>query len=450
MAISKQTAMAGRFPATADVYATLTGGASLPVVEVDRDAARAPRVRIVKRANQWARDPNALITTTLGHALGELPVREWEMYHAAAKTALSRNGFAGEEYDYGIGTYLQNRHLVIWDRGNLRLRRGGIFSRTDAARSAMSGRLGEAMLFLFMKARQYRFWDHIPALAERALNKLAVPHKEQVRFSKMVRTSFPDGAETGKRPDFVFEKKDGESALAEAKGAFIEQGGSPSMVKGDFGHGLSQLAAWERRIRPRAKKCFVVGTYLREIGDPHGDPSLVAFVDPEDDAPEDGIEVEFPSDWVRRGNYGAWLIGMGFDGAGEALRNGEEIRTIPCTLPTITLGRQRFAFIYDSCLPPWWWSHELFFFLTLRHRILGKGDVSHVPIVGVEVDTLRSVETSVNNSAHFLTIDAEPGVPDTVFPEWFSGSIFPDGSLVGALHVHPSKIPIDGEQTFQL
>ncbi len=436
--------MAGRHPATADLAIRLTGASALPVVEVDRADVLAPRRRIIKP--HWPPDPAAIRTTALGHALSELSIREWDICHAVAKTALARGGSTAEEHDYAAGTYLQNRHLVVWNGENLRLRPGGILSRTDAARTALSGRIGEAVLYLFMKDRGYRYWDHIPGLVERAFNKNAVPHAEKVRFTNIVKSSFPDGANAGKRPDFAFEKRDGESALAEAKGGLISNGSAPSTVKGDLSQGLQQLEAWAKRLRPRPKKSFVVGTYLREVDDTHADPSLIAFVDPDSTADSDDMTAEYPKDWIRRGNYGAWLIGMGFSVAGESLRNGEEVRTHPHTLPIVALAGRRYAFTSDSCCMPWPWLIDGPFF----HRHIFGPDELHMPIFGIEVDALRAIEKSVNNSSQSLLFDVEEQVSASELPDWFSGSVFPDGSMIGALHVSRRGFRIDDVETFKL
>lgn len=445
--------MARRFPITADLYSKLTGDATLPIVEVERASVIAKRKRIVKAIAQWGAAPVGQEPTTLGHTISGLAVREWEVFHATAKTALARGGTAAEEYDYAVGTFLQNRHLVVWNRGNLRLRRGGIFSRSDSARTATAGRFGEAVLQLFMtKAKGYKYWDHIPALVERAFNKAAAPHKEQLRFANIVKSSFPDGVNAGKRPDFAFEKANGECGLAEAKGSFIDPGASPSMIKGDFAQGLQQLDAWNGHLRRKATKSFVVGTYLREVGDEHADPSLIAFVDPEGDATSGDEIIDYPDDWIRRGNYGAWLDGMGFSSAGNALKNGIEIATEPRLLPVITLGRRQYAITFDKCWSPWWWEwDELRWFAAIEGRSR-RGYEEHIPVFGMEIDTLHAVESSVNNSAETLVVQSATDtlIEDADFPEWFSGSVFPDGSLIGALHVPRRGFRIDREEKFRL
>src|SRR6202035_4403219 len=53
--------------------------------------------------------------------------------------------------------------------------------------------------------------------------------------------------------------------------------------------------------------------------------------------------VEFPRDWIRRGNYGNWLIGMGFAESGNALRRGVEVGLPERPIPIVDIGRRRFA-----------------------------------------------------------------------------------------------------------
>ena len=96
-------------------------------------------------------------------------------------------------------------------------------------------------------------------------------------------------------------------------------------------------------ISPTPGKSFAIGTYFRDASDSTGDPSLIAFVDPPGEADGTAPAAEFPSDWIRRGNYGAWLIGMGFTESGNALRNGTEIRLPARQIPVVNLGGRSFG-----------------------------------------------------------------------------------------------------------
>ena len=74
-------------------------------------------------------------------------------------------------------------YLLDWRSENLRVRDAGIFSYKDASRTFRAGRNGEAILNLWAVENGYVYWDHLPTLVERALNKARISHEEQVRFA---------------------------------------------------------------------------------------------------------------------------------------------------------------------------------------------------------------------------------------------------------------------------
>ncbi len=156
------------------------GRSRVPIVEVDRAAATTPRRRIVRAVHKWPPDSQAVATTTVGHAKSELPLRAWEFYHAAAKTELAR-GFTDEEAErIALGFSLQTDSLLLWNPNNLRLRDGGVFSRKDSSRTALAGRFGEAATYLLMIQQGYVYWDHVPSLIERAMNKARIAHRDHL------------------------------------------------------------------------------------------------------------------------------------------------------------------------------------------------------------------------------------------------------------------------------
>jgi hypothetical protein len=210
-------------------------------------------------------------------------------------------------------------------------------------------------------------------------------------------------------------------------------------MKSDLAHGLEQLDAWRDFILPRPQKTFVVGTYLREITDRHSDPSLVAFVDPDGDGPPKDEAVEFPADWIRRANYGAWLTGMGFVESGESLQTGRTAATQAATLQILPIGRQQFAVTpldRDCCIPfpSLDWPEWLYFWRR-------SGMWPDLPVIGIEVRRLRAVERAVNaDGVNLTTLMQESQIVDDhmrdiAFPEWLSGSVMPDGTLLGSIHL---------------
>lgn len=364
------------------------------------------------------------------------------MYHAAAKTELARSFTQAEATANAYGFYQLTRSLLDWNPDNLRLRSGGIFSRKDAVRTSFASRFGEAMLHLFMVQNGYAYWDHIPSLAERALNKAEIRHDEQVRVARAIAARLRRAGRPDKEPDFAFEKPDRQVALAEAKGGFVQPDSPPSTVKGDLSHALDQLGAWIDFVLPRPRKCFAVGTYLRERGDHFSDPSLLAFVDPEPHDTTPLEQVPFADDWIRRGNYGSWLIGMGLSDAGHALRAGQTVELPPRELPILSLGGRLFACVF---------AHQLLWTPLLpRLRALGAFHAD-VHVIGLELQNMRRIENAVHAPDATLLEDMSMAdFVDVSTPNWFSGSIMPDGSLYGLVHLDQMDFPFSDFDRFKL
>lgn len=155
----------------------------LPIVELERMTVSTPRKRIAKALDKWPQDRDAVLTTTVGHAKSVLQLLAWEFCHAAAKTELANSFSSSEVVNNAFGYHLLTRNLLDWQPANLRLRDRGIFSRKDAARTSYAGRFGEAVTYLLMLQKGYVYWDHLPSLVERAINKAQITHDEQVRVA---------------------------------------------------------------------------------------------------------------------------------------------------------------------------------------------------------------------------------------------------------------------------
>jgi hypothetical protein len=425
------------------------GRSKLPVVELDKTSVEKPYKRLVRPIHSWPSDPAALLTSTLGHAKAELNIRAWSLCHAAAKTELARGWSADALATAAWAFVLNTDTLLNWNPQNLRLLKDGVFSRKDSARTALAGRMGDAIAYLFMLDKGYVYWDHLPALIERAFNKNAIPHEDQLRIAAVIKSRLVHKGPPDKQPDFAFETASRQIALAEAKGAFVPPDCRPRAAKGDLAYGLKQLAAWQSFIKPAPHKSFAIGTYLREIGDPYPDPSLIAFVDPEDDIPSDRY-AEFPEDWIRRGNYGAWLIGMGLTTAGIALRNGETAEVTRRELLVLPIGKHLFAVVTDELPGTYLWQ-EPFWDLPMSryHRLASASFDIHVS--GIEVDNLRHIERAVSPETTALPNDMVVQASAVAeFPDWFSGSILPDGTLFGALHIDRHPFPMLDTVTFRL
>jgi hypothetical protein len=183
-----------------------------------------------------------------------------------------------------------------------------------------------------------------------------------------------------------------------------------------------------------------------------------------------GIDVpRIPTDFVRRGNYGAWLMGMGFEDSGNALRNGVEAETLPIELPVFEYLGYRFAFVLNPFLCPCLISLMVFnprsreqrqFIETLRSKLaedwLGP-ILGAVPVVGMEVSNLKQVEKAVNNTSDHQSL-LEVVIVETptsltsirVSSEGFRGSVFPDGSMFGFLEPESPIWKTLGSEKFKL
>ena len=361
----------------------------------------------------------------------------------AKKTELAGSFSVGEGVYAALLAGAEFRRFFDWLPPNFRVRDQGIFSRIDATRTYLAGRSGVAINCLLMNHWDYVFWDHVPTLYARALRRANISHAESVRRASIIASRYSSGI-PAKEPDFAFEKANGEVALMESKGRLVNPGDANPPAKGDLKEALDQLAQWPQLINPMPQKSFAIGTYLRETSDTT-EPSLILYVDPPPRRDTRIEPVDFPSDWIRRGNYGNWLVGMGLEDAGFALREGREKPVEEVTLPVLTVGGSRFAFTIEG------------FGVSSRARMLDFRDFLHWPdfiprngrfvVNGIEVSVLRSLERALRNGADLSLMEVEP-LPVIDLPEVFYGSALPDGSLWAALRWEEFR-PFDHE-TFKL
>lgn len=395
--------------------------ATLPIVELDR--ARVQRGRAHIRPLPTDRD--------------ELRVTAWNLYHAAKKAELACR-FTTDSLDHLAHCFANEHHgLFRWNGEELRLSHGVTDMYETAARASRARTVGEGMLLLAMQHAGYVFWDRLDLLVKRALRRELLRHPESVRRARAIRKRI-DARGNGNRSDFVIENGKPETALAEAKGSFVSPGAT-STIKPDLRHALKQLAATKPLISPQPTKTYAVGTYLREVDDQHNEGSLIAFVDPAD-RDDAELAVEFPPDWIRRGNYAAWLLGMGFGEAANALRHGVSRDGITVSLPVKRVGGGEFAYVVSGVqlrldrsrrLPremihDWWLHWPEFWFGPWREYV-------QLNILGLRVDVLAAVSraTVVQDGQVLLGIEPTPALDTGAF----DGSVMPDGSMCGALMV---------------
>lgn len=442
-----------------------TGTSRLPVVELPRDDVAKPRKRIRIRygSKKW-HDADC----SFGDFSDELRFNAWAFYHAAKKTELACS-FTPRQLDRWAQDFADEyRELFVWRTANLRRVDRSVFEVEDFASKGLAGRFGEAVAYLFMISRGYRYWDRIGTLWERASRHQNISHAEMTKRARVIAAKIKSGR-PDLEPDFAFETAAQEVALAEAKGSFVHPEQDNPNPKEQLSHALNQLAAWAKFIAPAPRKSFGIGAYFRDVSDTGKDPSLVAFVDPPSDADPETSPVEFPNDWIRRGNYGAWLIGMGFRAAGEALRNAAAYETTTVSVWVVNLSGRRFAVLPQrlvlkepfrpSAHVPFWF-HPRFFWDGPPDLILRELGIQGVEVLGLDILVLRYIERAIKSPEMpvLLGIEREDGTYENSPPQQtrvslegadgFDGSIMPDGSLVGILRANDLRTVV--EERFDL
>ena len=422
-----------------------TGSSTLPVVELVRKDVEADRKSIRIRRGSKKR---ATQDCSFGKFREHIGIGAWPFFHAAKKTELTTT-FTTPEVDHrALNFASEHSEFFVWNTANLRRVDRSIFSLEDFAEAGLAGRFGEAVAYLTMVKWGYVYWDRIAVLWERAVAKSGMTHPEQVKNAKAIASKLaverPD-----KEPDFALEKTTGEVALMESKGSFVHPINDNPSVKDDLRNALKQIAAWSGMISPTPAKSFAIGTYFRDASDKSGDPSLIAFVDPPGSRGNFPATAELPTDWIRRGNYGAWLIGMGFPQSGNALRRGIGVELPGRQIPVVNVGGRSFAVTIEGLVlkrnrrfpgpHPMFWFDPWFFIDELRYhhlpaRFWRELGVVALRVIGTELGTLRLIENSAVNPASMslLQRDAQGGdfEPPTT-GDGFAGSIFPDGTLFG-------------------
>jgi len=430
----------------------------LPIIELDKTDVQTDYKRIRMRSGSLKR---ARAQCSFGDFTGSLNFNAWSFFHAAKKTELT-SSFTTELIDRrAIGFSEDYNQLFVWNTPNLRRVDRSVFALEDFAGSGLAGRCGEAIACLTMAQWGYAFWDRIAVLWERAAANSGMTHPEMVKLAKVI--SSKTSSRPDLEPDFAFEKATSEVAMMEAKGSFVHPIDDSPSTKDDLRHGLDQLNAWSEMIVPAPQKSFVIGTYFRDASDTTGDPSLIAFVDPVGANDASGLQIELPSDWIRRGNYGAWLNGMGFSATGNALRNGRQISPPEQELPILRFGERDYAVTFQRVvikqsrarrLPrfaiPWWEPGLVPDELWHHPRIIRELGIVGIQVMSIDIGVLELIERAVTDSASSSLMDIDVGdmLAQDSTTDGLMGSIFPDRTLFGT--VAPEVLANAGTRVYRL
>lgn len=432
------------------------GTSQLPLVEIDKTKVQTKHKSILlPKAQRQAAECSYGASDQ-----APLPFSAWEFFHAAKKTELATSFTPSFADQRAFAFALEHEDTFLWNPTNFRKRDSTVFSLEDFAETGLAGRVGEAIAYLTMVHWGYAFWDRCATVWARAARNANITHADQLKVAHYISSLVASG-KPQKEPDFIFEKHSGDVALMEAKGGFVEPGNDYPYTKKILNQSLKQLGAWSSVIAPTPAKSYGIATLLREENDSHGDPSLIAYVDPPAAGNPDIDPVEYRPDAIRRGNFGAWLIGMGFRNSGLALADRREIDTATVELPVITLNGVDFALSIQGWrvnrhlfAPFSWWPFDLWHVPLLhRYEFLRDIGVTGIYALGLEIGTLSAVSAALVNPASNSMMD----LPICDFgrqsvmqgQDGFYGSVFPDGSLLGIV----SSRDLDREmrtETFKL
>lgn len=387
------------------VYRAFTGSSILPIHELDKTAVQKPYGRI----------------RPLPAPMDSLSLSSWSLAHAIKKADCARWRSSRILWLKKAGFLLENINLFDWSESELCLHEGMAGYYADFSASGLAGRVGQGIALLFLEDRGYAYVGRFET--------------EWRRRAALQGKSWPKGKK--KAPDFIAENKRCEWVLAESKGSFSAPDSKPN-IKGALNDGLTQLDGWDQYITPQPTKSYAIGTFLREVGDTSNEASAIAFVDPEPGAPYE--PVEFPTDAVRLANYASWLALMGFDDVARRLTTGTgEARRR--TVPTISLAGRQFVVTIASVAPEYSDPSSQDFWDELRDWPFGVFDPFsrriRVELVGLDLKVLRAVGAykRVSGKSELMKLNPQERYEGLIDRDGggFNGSIFADGSLVGAL-----------------
>ena len=401
----------------------LSGTSQLPLYELDLQnvSSASGKIRPFVNPRGFTRDPKCL---PHGRNPDSLKFRAWKLAHAIKKADCANHVPSHILFVWSFGFLLEHATVFNWNPNDFRLEDGMSDFYADFSRTSLAGRVGQGMSFLFMEKQGYPFGERF--FPPKPPKKGKSPGKFKI-------------------PDFRFEDGNGTWSLVESKGSFVSRRTDPN-IKGVLNEALIQLGGWGY------KKSFAVGTFLREKSDGRHEPSLLAFVDPEDDETPPSI----PADAIRRGNYADWLYGMGFIDVASDLRN-RRIRPEQGSISfqKVRLGREDYVFVIlysrssprsdDRLLFDWW---ELMEWWEMRGYPWSSRGITF-GIMGIKLSTMHRISESLRSGQEepMVRLEIAREGPE---PEWpvflendvkVDGSIFLDGTLLGELTIPRGRFP---------
>jgi len=437
-------------PALPIVVTPPQGVSSLPMIEINKNSVmtKHKQIRLHAGSYKWQ-----TANCSFGNFTQHLGFTAWEFFHAAKKTELASsftNAFADRR---AFLFAAEHEDTFIWNTGNLRKTDNSVFALEDFAMAGLAGRVGEAIAYLTMIKWGYVFWDRCATVWERAARSANITHSEQLRTVQYLSAKIASGRPQNE-PDFIFEKRNGDVALMEAKGSFVNPTKDNPSAKADLRQALTQLAAWSSVIVPTPKKSYGIATYFREEHDNNRDPSLIAYVDPPGRKDENIRPVELPRDLVRRCNYGTWLVGMGLVSAGRALCEGKKKTIQMIELPTVEVNGQRFVYAVMGFKSLPGHDNQLSYPLSWINGVFSRWHQSSgIFVIGIEQGVMYLI-TEMLHRSKTETMKRNGGHDVTGFShhnnEEQSWSVMPDGSFLGILDYDTLDAGFKGMEKFNL
>lgn len=387
------------------VFRGLAGRSRLPIHEVPKAKVQTSRKRI----------------RPFKESTGDVSFNAWRIAHAVKKADALRWPDAPIQWLPAMGFLLENGHMFDWSGSDWRLNTGMARAYADFTGSSLAGRIAQGMALLFLEDQGYAYVGRFET--------------EWVHRANTQNRSWPKDKD--RAPDFIVENTQNEWVLAESKGGFCPRGSKPP-IKQALYDGLTQLAGWEKHISPQPIKSLAIATFLREADDTGAETSLIAFVDPEPEVPDE--PVEFGRDAVRRANYASWLSLMGFDAAATRLRQGEG-EPQENEVPVLTLGGRKFVVSIasitrdspDMSSPDFWDEFHRF----LRWPDIWFRSATKIELVGLDLKVVRALSGATGSAISSELMALQPmeweGASASVEGEGFQGSVLKDGSLLGML-----------------
>lgn len=284
-------------------------------------------------------------------ARASLEFSRWQLFHAIKKAELARPSHWLLTALYSFGSWLEHFDMVA-DTTDFRLNRGAAKRYGDFVGTTQAGRFGQGLAYLFMQSQGYPYGMRFDTLISAVGGQGNVP--EYGGWQPPV-LNLPGGS--GMAPDFIFCSRSDpfETALAEAKGAFVFPGDKNPYLRGPLAEGLGQLAAWDGRVVPAPGKSYVTNALLRELGDHQLEPSVLVYVDPESREQPDAIRYEPHT--IIRANVAGWLLEMGLKQTANSLLSREAFSPRKSRKLIKIRVRLRRSML-ELCLVPWGYENE--------------------------------------------------------------------------------------------